>query len=94
LAQAFRTLAKLLKRENTFKSAAFTKVADILEDFPSKITSSKDVESIKGIGKSSCAKIDEFLTTGKLAALEELGGGGGPPPQQSREAQMAMKFLS
>lgn len=52
-----------------------------------------------GIGKSSLAKIDEFLTTGKLAAIEEIktemGGTAKEeaPKVTSKTAEMAMKFL-
>ena len=45
-----------------------------------------------GVGKSSLLKVDEFLQTGTLAALNELKGEA-PPAPSDPAAQMAMKFL-
>jgi hypothetical protein len=55
------------------------------------------MKGVPGVGKSSLAKIDEWLTTGTMGALEELRaakGGGGPaaPPPTKGEA-MAAKFI-
>jgi len=49
-------------------------VATILDEYPEVITSAEQVKDVMGIVKSSLDKIDEFLETGTLAAVEELKG--------------------
>lgn len=94
MSSAFRELAGLIRKAGDgFKANAFFKVATILDEYPDAITSAKQVKDVKGVGKSSLAKIDEFLTTGKLAAIEELKGGGPAPPPQTKDEQVGMAFL-
>ena len=40
-----------------------------------QITSGKEAKKLAGIGKSSADKIDEFLSSGKVAKLEEYKQG-------------------
>lgn len=69
-------------------------MADVIRNYDKEITSSKDLKGTKGVGKSSQNKIDEFLESGTMAVLEELrGGGGGFKVVQSKDAEMAMKFV-
>ncbi len=99
LAAAFAELAALYREvsSDNFKGAAFAKVAAAVAAKESKIGASKDMKGVPGVGKSSLAKIDEWLATGTMGALEELRaakGGGGPsaPPPTKGEA-MAAKFI-
>lgn len=48
------------------------KAYSALMDHDEVITSGKQAKKIKGIGDSSAKKIDEFLETGKIEALEEV----------------------
>lgn len=74
LAASFSKMGKLLQdvKKDFMRGRAFLNVSIIITDWPTKITSSKDLKGVKGVGKSSMAKIDEFLATGKMEALEEL----------------------
>jgi len=40
-----------------FKGVAFRKVADIINGYPEKISSGKQVANVKGVGKGSIAKV-------------------------------------
>ena len=43
--------------DDRFKGSAFKKVADIINSYPEKITSGKQVSHVKGVGKGSIAKV-------------------------------------
>ena len=43
--------------DDRFKGIAFRKVADIINSYPEKITSGKQVSHVKGVGKGSIAKV-------------------------------------
>ena len=43
--------------DDRFKGSAFRKVADIINSYPEKITSGKQVSHVKGVGKGSTAKV-------------------------------------
>lgn len=91
LGEAFRQLETLYKDEgNQFKASAFRKVAEIITSWEAVITSGKDLAKVKGVGKSSIAKIDEFLKTGKLEVLEQAGKTEQLPNKHADEAE---KFL-
>jgi DNA polymerase/3'-5' exonuclease PolX len=92
MATAFRQLADLLKAE-PFKANAFKKVADIIDSFPDTITSAKQLSTVKGVGKSSAAKITEFLEKGTLGALQEAGIEVGAAAPVDKEGEVALKFL-
>ena len=73
LVASFFELATLLKDAGEqFKSGAFFKVAKLLSDHNEEVTSGKSVKDVKGIGKSSMDKIDEYIRTGKMAAIDEF----------------------
>jgi DNA polymerase (family 10) len=74
VAKIFTSMATILeiKGESGFKINATVKVARILENLVEDITSIEDLTSISGVGKSSAAKIKEYLDTGKIASYEEL----------------------
>ncbi|KAE9235300.1 hypothetical protein PF004_g9152 [Phytophthora fragariae] len=76
LADAFSELSGFeFKRGEKFKGGTWSKVAKAIRDCESEISSGKDALKLKGVGKSSAAKIDEFLETGTLEKLEEYRAG-------------------
>ncbi len=71
------TLAKCFLRlgnhaETKYKSEAYWKASDELRNLTFDVTCGDDVKHIKGFGPSICSKIDEYITTGTMARLEEL----------------------
>lgn len=56
---------------NMHRLKATMKVITILETYPQKITSVKQMEHIKNIGKKSLLRIDEILRTGKLSEIND-----------------------
>lgn len=95
LAGAFHELASLLKEKaDNFKASAFFKVANVIAQHPTEITKSADLKGIKGVGKSSMAKVDEFMQSGKLAAIEELKNeSSAQATVVGKDAEAAFKFL-
>lgn len=67
-----------------YKAAPYSKLAEAITAMGStKLSSSKQID-VKGIGKKTKEKVDEFLSTGKVQEYEDLrtelegdGGGGG-----------------
>ena len=55
---------------DSVRSGTYYKAAHAVKTHTAKITSGKEAEKIKGVGKKISAKIDELLTTGKLDRLE------------------------
>lgn len=62
----FETLNK-----QPFKARAYKKVIDVLEMYEGVINNPEDIKTITGIGEGIRRKIEEFLKTGKMAALEK-----------------------
>eukprot|EP00644_Phytophthora_capsici_P009747 jgi/Phyca11/528931/estExt2_fgenesh1_pm.C_PHYCAscaffold_350088 len=76
LADAFAELSGFeFKRGEKFKGGTWSKVAKAIRDCETEITCGKDALKLKGVGKSSAAKIDEFIDTGTLQTLEEYRAG-------------------
>ncbi|KDO31588.1 hypothetical protein SPRG_19502 [Saprolegnia parasitica CBS 223.65] len=76
LAEAFAELAGFeFKRGEKFKGGSYSKVAKAIRDAEDKIESGKAAMKLKGIGKASASKIDEFLEHGKIEKLEEYRAG-------------------
>ncbi|CAK4086348.1 unnamed protein product [Aphanomyces euteiches] len=76
LAEVFADLAGFeFKRGDRFKGGSYSKVAKAIRDTGDVITSGKQATKLKGVGKASAAKIDEFLETGKVEKLEEYRAG-------------------
>jgi DNA polymerase/3'-5' exonuclease PolX len=88
-------LGNLLKdKGDNFKANAFLKVANIISQHPTEITKSADLKGIKGVGKSSMAKIDEFVQSGTLSAIQELKNeSSAQAPLIGKDAEQAFKFL-
>ena len=78
LAQRFQEMATLLEitGANAFRVNAHTRVARALENLASDVSTlasdPKALEAIDGIGKSSAAKIVEYLDTGEISELDAL----------------------
>jgi DNA polymerase/3'-5' exonuclease PolX len=70
LAVCFLKLGNL--EEPVYKSEAYWNAAEKIRDLDYVVTSGDDVRHLRGFGPSICSKIDEFLSTGKIARLEEL----------------------
>lgn len=73
---AFFELASLVQKSGSssavFKSRAFRNVGKIISEFPQKITSASDLKGIKGVGKGSLEKVEEYIKTGKISEMEDL----------------------
>jgi DNA polymerase/3'-5' exonuclease PolX len=94
MAEAFADLADAYRDTGEyFKSSVFKKVAGHVAEAPEPITSSKALKGIKGVGKSSLAKVDEFLTTGALAAIAQIREAAGAPVIPDAHANEALRFL-
>jgi len=52
------------QEENKYKRHAYQKAANIIYEYPSKITSGEQISHVNGIGKGIIQKIDKFLETG------------------------------
>ncbi len=76
IAKIFNEIAELLelKGENVFRIRAYRRAAQNIDGLPKDITtlSPEELSSIPGIGKDLAAKIQEYLSTGKVAKHEEL----------------------
>ena len=55
---------------NMYRLRSILAVLKVLEKYPTKIKSSKELSNIKGIGKKSLARIDEILKVGKLSEIK------------------------
>ncbi|KAG7382366.1 hypothetical protein PHYPSEUDO_004991 [Phytophthora pseudosyringae] len=76
LADAFAELSGFeFKRGEKFKGGTWSKVAKAIRECEAELTCGKDALKLKGVGKSSAAKIDEFLETGTLEKLDEYRAG-------------------
>lgn len=68
-------LLKQIKGENSFKTRAYDiaaeRIAGLADDI-GELVAAKKLTDLPGIGDSMAAKITELVTTGKIAALEEL----------------------
>ncbi len=77
LADLFASFAAIMeiKGESPFKAIAFSKVGRILKDMTfdiRKVCEEGKLNQIEGIGKSSCAIIEEFVRTGKSTDFEQV----------------------
>jgi len=58
--------------KNSFRLQAIKKIIDIINKFPAKITNSKQLKNIKGIGKKSLIHIDNILSTEKIDGINNI----------------------
>ena len=76
ITKIFEEIAELLdlKGENVFRVRAYRRAAQNIDGLPKDVAtlSREEMESIPGIGKDLAGKIQEYLTTGRVAQHEEL----------------------
>jgi len=77
LSEIFAQMADVMEilGEDRFRINSYRKVSRIIAELPMDVESlleSGDLAKVPGIGKSSVAKIEEFLKTGSVAAHQEL----------------------
>jgi DNA polymerase (family 10) len=77
LSELFDQMADIMEilGEDKFRISTYRKVGRIITDMPNDIETllaSGDLEKIPGIGKSSIAKIEEFVKTGTITAHKQL----------------------
>jgi DNA polymerase (family 10) len=77
LAQIFEKMADISEflEDNPFRVRTYRRVAKIVENLPMDIEEavrSGYIKKIKGIGKATLEKIEEFLKTGTISKYEEL----------------------
>ncbi|MCA9466134.1 MAG: DNA polymerase III, partial [Nitrospira sp.] len=87
LAALFSSMAGLLdvRHENPYKVRAYRRAAETIRDLSEEISDlwKRDaLQTLPGIGKDLAAKIQEYLTTGRIRAYEELKT---PLPEVVRE---------
>ena len=65
-------LANVMQRQGEpFRARAYQKAQETIMMFDGDINSFKQLEGLPGIGKTILAKLEEYETTGKIAALEK-----------------------
>lgn len=76
IAQAFNEIAELLelKGENPFRIRAYRKAAQNIEALSRDVAgmTGKELISVPGIGRDLAGKIEEYVNTGRMGALEKL----------------------
>jgi DNA polymerase (family 10) len=77
LARAFERIADLLEitGADTFRVNSYRRVARTISDLSTEVHvlhEAGKLRELKGIGKSTAAKIEEYLETGRIGLLEEL----------------------
>lgn len=70
LVRGFLDLSEHYEAEKDIgRSLTYCKVSKLIAAFTEPIRKSKQLEGMKGIGKGSLAKIDEYLTMGRFASM-------------------------
>ncbi|RUM61526.1 MAG: hypothetical protein DSY59_01525, partial [Persephonella sp.] len=76
LSNIFRKMGAIYEfLDDKFRSLAYYKAADILEDLPDDVRNyilNGKLYSIRGIGQGIATKIEEYVETGKIQKYEEL----------------------
>ncbi len=79
LADIFSRMADLMEilDEDPFRVASYRRAGRVIQDLSEpieEIAAAGKLEEIEGVGKSTAAKIQQYLTTGKIQAHQELLG--------------------
>ena len=61
----------MTRQGEPFRARAYHKAAESIMTYPNDITDPKQVEGLPGIGKTIMTKLNEYVTTGKLNAIEK-----------------------
>jgi DNA polymerase (family 10) len=77
VSELFNQMADIMEilGEDRFRINSYRKVAQIIADMPTDIESmlaTGELAKIPGVGKSSLAKIEEFVKTGSITAHQQL----------------------
>ena len=77
LSELFSQMADIMEilGEDRFRINSYRKVARVISDMPTDVETlltTGELSKIPGIGKSSLAKIEEFIRTGKITAHQQL----------------------
>ena len=66
-------LEDIMQRQGEpFRARAYHKAAETIMTFPDEITDPKQLEKLPGIGKTIMTKLQEYVDTGKLNAIEKM----------------------
>ena len=66
-------LEDIMQRQGEpFRARAYHKAAESIMTFPEEITDPKQIEKLPGIGKTIMTKLEEYVNTGKLNAIEKM----------------------
>ena len=66
-------LEDIMQRQGEpFRARAYHKAAETIMTYPEEITDPKQLEKIPGIGKTIMTKLQEYVDTGKLNAIEKM----------------------
>ncbi len=77
ISELFSEMADIMEivGEDKFRINSYRKVARVIDDMPTDIEelfATGKLAETPGIGKSSLAKIEEFIKTGRMSAHKEL----------------------
>ena len=61
----------MTRQGEPFRARAYHKAAESIMTYPHDITDPKQVEGLPGVGKTIMTKLNEYVTTGKLNAIEK-----------------------
>lgn len=66
-------LEDIMQRQGEpFRARAYHKAAETIMTYPNEITDPKQLEALPGIGKTIMTKLQEYVDTGKLNAIEKM----------------------
>lgn len=66
-------LEDIMQRQGEpFRARAYHKAAETIMTYPNEITDPKQLEKLPGIGKTIMTKLQEYVDTGKLNAIEKM----------------------
>jgi len=73
LAQHFREIAQgYYSIADKWRKRAYDRAADTISNFPEKITSSRQLENVRGFGASTLSDVEEFLQKGSTERHRQL----------------------
>ena len=61
----------MIRKGEPFRARAYSKAADSIMKYPEDITDPKQIEGLPGIGKTIMTKLNEYVKTGTLKAIEK-----------------------
>ena len=61
----------MTRQGEPFRARAYHKAAESIMTYPNDITDPKQIEGLPGVGKTIMTKLNEYVTTGKVNAIEK-----------------------